>query len=46
MLPKKNKDILFCLAAFHSLLLKQPKFKVALSVCKNEMRGEEKQKGI
>ena len=28
------------------MLLKRPKFKAALYVCKNEMRGEKKPKGI
>lgn len=46
MFPKKNEDILFCPAAFHLMLLKRPKFKAALYVCKNEMRGEKKPKGI
>ena len=40
MFPKKNEDILFCPAAFHLMLLKRPKFKAALYVCKNEKGGQ------
>ena len=40
MFQKKNEDILFCPAAFHLMLLKRPKFKAALYVCKNEKGGQ------